>query len=87
MGKEHPAPYAMELKRSWRVIAPVRGRLEPKICQERFTCKADALAWMESAEGKQAIALVRGDGSLPKIETEQASAFSHSSHVISPEAI
>jgi hypothetical protein len=87
MGKEHPAPYAMELKRSWRVIAPVRGRLEPKICQEKFTCKADALAWMESAEGKQAIAHVRGDGSLPRGDNAPTSALSRISIGNSPEPI
>ena len=60
MTKEHPASYTMELKRSWRVIVPVRGRLEPRVCREKFAFKADALAWMNSTDGKQAIALVRG---------------------------
>jgi hypothetical protein len=50
----------MELKRSWRVIVPVRGRLEPRVGREKFAFKADALAWMNSTDGKQAIALVRG---------------------------
>jgi len=61
MGKNHPAPYAMELKKSWRVIVPLRGKLEPGICPERFTSKTDALSWMHSPEGKQAIFIVRGD--------------------------
>jgi len=59
MGKEHPTAYVMELKKSWRVIVPVRGRLEPRICREKFACKADAFAWMDSAEGEQTIASFR----------------------------
>src|SRR4051812_38104404 len=59
MSKEHPAAYAMELKRSWRVVVPVRGKLTPRICREKFTCRAEALTWMNTAEGHQAIASVR----------------------------
>jgi hypothetical protein len=60
MSKEHPAPYAMELKRSWRVVVPVRGKLTPRICREKFTCRAEALTWMSTTEGHQAIASARG---------------------------
>jgi hypothetical protein len=60
MSKEHPAAYAMELKRSWRVVVPVRGKLTPRICREKFTCRAEALTWMNTAEGHQAIASARG---------------------------
>jgi hypothetical protein len=59
MAKEHPAPYAMELKRSWRVIVPVRGKLTPKICPERFACRAEAETWMGTADGQRMIAAVR----------------------------
>src|SRR4051812_30785530 len=54
-GKPPCSAYAMELRRSWRVIVPVRGRLTPRICDTRFGSKADALAWMESKEGQDVI--------------------------------
>jgi hypothetical protein len=60
LGKLHYPAYAMELKRSWRVIVPVRGRLTPRICEARFGCEAEALAWMESAEGQDVIVAIRG---------------------------
>jgi hypothetical protein len=59
--KEHPAAYVMELKRSWRVIVPVRGKLTPRICRERFSHRIEALTWMDSAEGQRAIASARGE--------------------------
>jgi len=86
MGKEHPASYVMELKRSWRVIVPLRGRLEPRICQEKFTCKADATAWMGSDEGIRTIALLRGEAIKPLDDGAHASAPGLIHVMTSPEA-
>jgi hypothetical protein len=42
-----------------RVIVPVRGKLAPRICRERFSHRIEALTWMDTAEGQRAIASAR----------------------------
>jgi len=49
----------MRLREAWRIIVPIRGRLNPQVLAHEFTTKAAASEWLESAEGQRVIALER----------------------------
>lgn len=50
-------PYVADVGSSrWRVVIPVAGKLSPKVRPEKFSTKAEAQAWLDSAEGSAAVA-------------------------------
>ena len=49
--QEHSPAYVLQVKRQWRVVVPVRGKLTPRICATEFSSRASAEAWLRSDEG------------------------------------
>jgi hypothetical protein len=56
---EHSPAYVAQIRQSWRVVVPIRGRLSPKVCAPEFDTQIGAIAWLQSAAGQQEIALAR----------------------------
>lgn len=48
---EHSPAYVLQIRRHWRIVVPVRGKLTPAILPEEFPCEASARAWLASSEG------------------------------------
>lgn len=63
--RNHSPAYVAELGRSWRVVIPIRGRLAPRLWPEEFATQIEAIAWLQSEEGIEAIALQRSRRSSP----------------------
>jgi hypothetical protein len=53
--QEHSPAYVLQIKKHWRVVVPIRGKLTPKICPTEFPSRASAEVWMHSDEGKQQV--------------------------------
>jgi hypothetical protein len=55
----HPPAYVLQIKRQWRVVVPIRGKLTPKICATEFRSRGIAEAWLRSDEGEREIETCR----------------------------
>jgi hypothetical protein len=53
--QNHSPAYVLEIKRQWRVVIPVRGKLTPRICATEFSSRASAEAWLHSSEGERMV--------------------------------
>ena len=52
----HPPAYVAKLRKAWRVIVPVRGRLSPRVIAREFPTQSAALSWLASEDGQRAVA-------------------------------
>jgi hypothetical protein len=52
----HAPAYVAKLRKAWRVIVPVRGRLSPRVIARAFPSQSAALSWLASEEGQNAVA-------------------------------
>jgi hypothetical protein len=55
----HAPAYVAKLRKAWRVIVPVRGRLSPRVIARAFPSQSAALSWLASNEGQTAVARER----------------------------
>ena len=55
----HPPAYVAQLRKAWRVIVPVRGRLSPRVIARAFPTQSAALSWLATEEGQSAVARER----------------------------
>lgn len=55
----HPPAYVAKLRKAWRVIVPVRGRLSPRLIAREFPTQSAALRWLASEDGQRAVAQER----------------------------
>src|SRR3954471_1486248 len=55
----HAPAYVAKLRKAWRVIVPVRGRLSPRVIAREFPGQSAALSWLASKEGQTAVARER----------------------------
>jgi hypothetical protein len=55
----HAPAYVAKLRKAWRVIVPVRGRLSPRVIARAFPSQSAALSWLASKEGQTAVARER----------------------------
>jgi hypothetical protein len=53
--QEHSPAYVLEIKRQWRVVVPIRGKLTPRICATEFPSRASAETWLRSDEGERTV--------------------------------
>jgi len=51
----HSPAYVLEIKASWRIVVPIRGKLTPRICPEEFATRDAAVTWLDSEEGAFAV--------------------------------
>lgn len=58
--QNHPPAYVLEIKRRWRVVVPIRGKLTPKIHGAEFSSRASAQAWLRSEDGQHMVDLYQG---------------------------
>jgi hypothetical protein len=59
MRPDHSPAYVLQIKRLWRVVVPVRGKLTPRICATEFPSRASAEAWLRSGEGERTVGAYR----------------------------
>ena len=59
MQRRHSPAYVAEIRKKWRVVVPIRGRLSPRIWPEEFETQHAALLWLQSEGGLAAVALER----------------------------
>jgi hypothetical protein len=55
----HAPAYVAKLRKAWRVVVPIRGRLSPRIIAREFPTQSAALSWLASEEGQNAVACER----------------------------
>ena len=55
----HPPTYVAKLRKAWRVVVPVRGRLNPRVIAREFPTQSAALSWLASEDGQTAVARER----------------------------
>src|SRR5215218_10524141 len=55
----HAPAYVAKLRKAWRVVVPVRGRLSPRIIARAFPSQSAALSWLATEEGQSAVARER----------------------------
>jgi hypothetical protein len=55
----HTPAYVAKLRRAWRVVVPVRGRLNPRMIAREFSTQSAALSWLASEDGQNAVARER----------------------------
>ena len=61
----HQAPaYALQIKATWRIVVPIRGKLTPRICPEEFATAEAARSWLESEEGSLAVDVLRSGAKI-----------------------
>ena len=51
----HAPAYVAKLRKAWRVIVPIRGRLSPRIITREFPTQSAAFHWLASEEGQTAV--------------------------------
>jgi hypothetical protein len=51
--------YVAKLRKAWRVVVPVRGRLSPRVIAREFPTQSAALSWLASEDGQNAVARER----------------------------
>jgi hypothetical protein len=59
MQRRHSPAYVAEIRKKWRVVVPIRGRLSPRMCPQEFETQHAALLWLQSEGGLAAVALER----------------------------
>jgi hypothetical protein len=52
----HPPAYVTRLRKAWRVVVPVRGRLTPRLIAREFPTQSAAFHWLASEEGQSEVA-------------------------------
>ena len=52
----HPPAYVAKLRKAWRVVVPVRGRLSPRVIAREFPSQSAAFHWLASDDGQNAVA-------------------------------
>jgi hypothetical protein len=57
--RDHSPAYVLQIKRQWRVVVPVCGKLTPRIYATEFPSRASAEAWLLSHEGERTIQAYR----------------------------
>jgi hypothetical protein len=57
--QDHPPAYVLQIKRQWRVVVPMRGKLTPKICAKEFPSRRAAEAWLRSDDGEHEVETYR----------------------------
>src|SRR5215211_3359342 len=55
----HPPTYVAKLRKAWRVVVPIRGRLNPRVIARAFPSQSAALSWLASEDGQNAVARER----------------------------
>lgn len=60
--RTHRPPYVMRVAREWRVVVPIRGKLAPRTCEQRFATKLAAEEWLQSSDGTEVIETLRTRG-------------------------
>jgi hypothetical protein len=55
----HAPAYVAKLRKAWRVVVPVRGRLSPRVIARAFPSQSAAFHWLASEEGQSAVARER----------------------------
>ena len=55
----HPPAYVAKLRKAWRVVVPIRGRLSPRVIARAFPSRSAALTWLSSDDGQNAVARER----------------------------
>ncbi len=58
--QNHPPAYVLEIKRRWRIVVPIRGKLTPKIHAAEFASRASAQAWLRSEDGQHTVDAYQG---------------------------
>ena len=61
--RRHSPAYVAEIRKKWRVVVPIRGRLSPRTCPDEFDTQHVALLWLQSEGGLAAVALERARAS------------------------
>ena len=51
----HPPAYVAKLRKAWRVVVPVRGRLSPRVIARAFPTQSAAFHWLATEEGQNAV--------------------------------
>jgi hypothetical protein len=78
MQRRHSPAYVAEIRKRWRVVVPIRGRLAPRVCPEEFETQHAALVWLQTEDGLAAVALERtrvsGASRSPRVMLESRSA-------------
>jgi hypothetical protein len=62
--QEHSRAYVLQIKRQWRVVVPICGKLTPKVHATEFPSRASAEAWLCSDEGGREIDAYRNPSAL-----------------------
>ena len=52
----HPPAYVAKLRKAWRVVVPIRGRLSPRVVARAFAAQSAAFHWLTSDDGQNAVA-------------------------------
>ena len=52
----HAPAYVAKLRKAWRVVVPIRGRLSPRIIARAFATQSAAFHWLASDDGQNAVA-------------------------------
>jgi hypothetical protein len=47
--------YVLQIRKHWRIVVPIRGKLTPKRCTAEFPSRASAEAWLCSDDGKRTV--------------------------------
>ena len=55
----HAPAYVAKLRKAWRVVVPIRGRLSPRVIAREFPSQSAALSWLASEDGQNAVARER----------------------------
>ena len=51
----HSPAYVMRWRGAWRIVVPIRGRLNPQVLAHEFATKAAASDWLQSLEGQRTV--------------------------------
>ena len=57
---DHSPAYILQIRRQWRIVVPICGKLTPKICPAEFPSRASAEAWLHSDDGQREVDAFRG---------------------------
>jgi hypothetical protein len=60
-------PYPAKLKvDTWQIVIPTTTKITPICLNSEFRSKAEAEAWIESAQGRSLLAVAQRTGRIPK---------------------